>query len=167
MAPLPAARAPAFQGRPLLKRRPQVCAAGMAAWPGVAEPSTWEHPPDTPCPPILTSPTAGPTSAFRFADVGSASAADVAAAIAAGDPAAFALAATAAGPEAAGRAVTEAVRAGQGPALVELVNAASAAAAHDAFLTVRGRLEHCWDSREWAARTHRHKPAAGSLHPMR
>lgn len=46
-----------------------------------------------------------PSSPYRFADVGSGSAADVQAAIAAGDAAGFASAAAAAGPEAAGRCV--------------------------------------------------------------
>lgn len=84
--------------------------------------------------PQLVSPEFG--SPFRFADVGSATAGDVAGAIDRGDPAVFAAAAASAGPEAAGRAVSDAVLGGQGPALAGLVNASNDPAAADAFLTV-------------------------------
>lgn len=98
--------------------------------------------------PVGAYPTAGPpssessagpafTSPYRGADVGSSSAAEVAAAIADGNAPSFAAAAAAAGPEAAGRAVTEAVQRGQGGALARLVNeAGGASAAADAFATV-------------------------------
>lgn len=90
-----------------------------------------------------TAPAAEPSQAspYRFADVGSTTAASVEAAIGAGGAAGLAAAAAAAGPEAAGRAVTEAVLRGQGPALAALVDATGNAAAADAFLTAsrRGR----------------------------
>lgn len=89
----------------------------------------------------------GPASHYRFADVGSASAAAVEGAIAAGDAGAFAAAAAAAGPEAAGRAVTEAIRGGRGPALAQLVAASGNAAATDAFLTVRCCCRWAWAHR--------------------